>query len=234
MRHTKLGFGLLATAAMMVMAFGASSASATEVTPVNTKITASLQPETQSRLISKNAYATTFLSCKKASAQFTTPPGGGQPAGMNQNVNRTNVGTFSQGAGSVTAQIQPEPKFEECALVLGDPAKPEKQGMELAPVTVATGSGWTLSVWGLTDESAMAAIGVPGGSAVIVIGAECVITIPPSGEQGVVMGEYSNTTQKLRLDGQLKFAENGKCGGLLSPAQYEATFNLSNGLTVFP
>jgi LysM repeat protein len=228
---------LVAAAAMMVMAFAASSASATEVTPANKKIKATLVSGTFSKLLPKNAYSTTYVSCTAAEAEFTTPTSEGQPGGMSANKNsgepkqeKGGVGTFSQGQGSVNMQVQENlPKFTGCSLRELDPAKPhEFPGKEIQPATVSTvKSGFQLAGWGLNKTEAMVALGVPGESITIALsGTECVITIgTTASETNVIMGEFNNGTHRARFDSQIKFKDNGKCGTILSPGQYEGEFN---------
>jgi hypothetical protein len=253
---------LVAAAATMVMAFAASSASATVVTPANQKIKATLkkqadQAEPHAKLLPKNAYSEFFLSCQKSEAEFTVPDGTAQPTGMKQNTNRgqlegasevgegEHVGTFSQGPGSVSMQIQEKPKFEECTVRQGKVAEPHKQGTAIGTATVTTTEGWTLAA---TSQLAVGkkenvnvpemAIGVPQAGAVIktnvpTVG-ECEITIGES-QQTVVMGIFVNLTHQVRFDGQVKYTTNpltvGGCTGLegLSPAQFEAEYLTTGG-----
>lgn len=247
-RNKSLGFGLMAAlAALAVMAFAATSASATEVKPANTKIKATLQAETQSRFIPKNAYSNTFLSCTTSSAEFTTPPSEGQPGGMSQNQNSAGVGTNSQGLGSVTMQIQASqeaagfngPEFKNCSVreFVGEETAKDP-GQEIAPATVTTSAGWTIAGWGLSAAEGMLAVGVPDQGATISFNVglgECVITIG-DGSQTVVMGEYDNENHKARIDGQVKYKVNNEaaCAGLggETPAQFEGTYDANENLEV--
>jgi hypothetical protein len=251
----------VAAAATMAIAFAASSASATVVKPANTKVTGELQVGERSRLLPKNAYAEVFLSCKKSKTEFTVPSETAQPTGMKQNTNRgqkageselgegEHVGTFSQSPGAVSMQLQEQnkaagfegPSFEECSVRKASPEKPHEEGTEIAAATVTTTTGWTLAATSQpavgkkeTINLPLLAVGVPDKGAVIKFTLpgkeECVVTIG-EGQQTVVTAEYSNTTHKASIDGQVKYTVNNEvaCEGLgsVSPAQFEGQYLLT-------
>jgi hypothetical protein len=231
MKSRKLGIGLLATAAMMVMAFGASSASATEVVPANTKVTATSKTEEFQqwpKFLPNNAYNPFFTACEESEAQFTTPATGG--GNFNANINQVGTGTLSQGQGSVSSQIQ-FADFDECALYVTETGKTE-DGVEVTEAVVrTTEDDWTVAGWGLSSSFAMVAVGVPDEGAEIEIPATgCVITVG-QGQQSVIMGEYDNAGN-LELDGQLKFVTNDAeaCAlpvPLAKPAQFEGSYSVT-------
>ena len=232
-----LGFGLIvALAAMATMAFAASSASATEVVPAGKQIAASLKEDTQSNFYPKNGYNSVYLSCEDSTARFKVPA---KEEGQQYNENDLEVGTLSQGQGSVSLQVQPEPEFLECAVWLSE--EQGAKGVKVAGAEVATTDKWMLAAEEKNiggTSIAQLAIGVPQAGATITIDNQavppvdvCDITIG-DGQQSVVMGSYDNATQQASFDGQLKYTttpllpEEAGCESVegRSPAQYEAEY----------
>ena len=229
-----LGFGLMvALAAMATMAFAASSASATEVVPAGKKIKATLVEDKESRFIPKNGYDELYIACDSASAEFSVPDGAAQPAGgMKQNQNNREIGTLSQGSGSVSAQIQDQPSFTDCDLRESAPSPPtQAKGTDIVEATVTTAEGWVIAweqVTIIVDKKPVASIiqqvlSVPDAGATIeyeLFGFTCVITIGEE-QQTAVMGEYVNDTSMGSFDGQVKYTTNVSVqgvAGLSTPA----------------
>jgi hypothetical protein len=224
-----LGLALIAAlAATVAMALTAASALATTISPASTKIQAS---STETRFLPNNAFNKLAVVCKKTSGgKLTTPEEGA----LKKNQNKTAVGTFSKGPGSVNMVFTEQPKFEECEVRNLETGKPERE----ATVTTANEpSKWEFS--GVELESAkeendkrLGAIGLPMAEAKIsILGAgACEITVSPE-ESSVVTGEWTNGTNSttnpstLKVDEQLAFSGCSALG-LLSPAQFEATYSV--------
>jgi hypothetical protein len=230
MRNRKLGLGLLATAAMMVMAFAATSASATVVSPAGKAITATqvaTGQENPNHFTVNNAYGGTLTNCAKASFKAQVPVNGEHDL----NENQPQVGTHSQTAGSVYMDLD-EVKFEECAVYAwsGEHTKGEPQ----APSVVTTTEGWAIGLHRITNGPAIAAISVPAqGATINIAGGLCVLEVAPAGETAPATGLWTNgAPSQLRVDAQIPLAQkSGNCAAiginLGQPAQFEATFNVT-------
>lgn len=225
-----IGVGaIVAIVAMLALALGASSASATRITPANENIKATNSGTT--KFIPENAFAETSIQCKKSTVTGTTPTQV-EPATQN-NTNRTGTGTRSTGPGSVIMPITPT--FEECGVYTWNgTAWVEKVA---ATTTVSTANGnWTFAA--LRAEAAkeandmnIAAFGVPkaGASIEFNIGlGPCTITVSPADASAVTGIWTNNNPSSVKVDGQIRFTDAAGCSGFNTgnPAQFEATYTV--------
>lgn len=221
-----MSIGLLALiSALAVMALAASGAAATIVVPPATAIEAT---SSQTLFLPENAYSEVFVRCTSSVARFKTPPGRKKGEvvrnGIDQNVNRTKVGTRSTGPGGVTADLTEPPSFSGCGVFEG--------ATELLPATVktnATNGSWSITANGGNETEGSAAIGVPKEGALIET-ALGNIKISPKESSVVFAPRYVNATRTLTVDSQLAF----EGAGFVSPAQFEATYKADEGLEVLP
>jgi hypothetical protein len=222
------------TAAIIALAFMASTASATRVKPANTKITATLTPGTNWRLLPNNAYNTVYLSCSKSEFTFTTSIEGEKPL----NTNRTSVGTFSRGPGSVRMEVGGVgPTLGECLILLGNPEKPLEEGVGIG-VMVFTHEFAGANPPGIDADEFLVeknvvnliALTMPSvlakGGNFPCEGTETIF--PVSGKPGVLVGEYTNKTKQLKLDGQV--LASGCFGS--TTAQVEASYTFNEGFEI--
>jgi hypothetical protein len=221
---------IAALAATVAMALTATTALATTITPASTKIQAS---STETKFLPNNAFSKLAVVCKQTSGGKLTTPEEGT---LKKNQNKTAVGTFSQGPGSVNMAFTEQPKFEKCEVRNLETGKKE---LEADVSTNETNGKWEFS--GVELEAAEAAndkrlglIGVPRAAATIVLTkTECELTVSPE-ESSVVSGEWTNGTNstedpsKIKVDEQLAFSQTPGCAafGLVSPAQFEATYSV--------
>lgn len=217
-----IGLGLFAVVvAMLAMAFAASTASATRITPPNTVIKATLVAETTSKFMPKNAYAGTSIQCETSTATGTTPTQ--EEAEAQNNTNRTGVGARSEGPGSVIMDVTPT--FTNCAVYAWNGAEWVKTGTE---ATVAVNGNWTFAADWITSTAIPVVIGVPSNGAVITVGEVCEITVS-NGRASAVMGRWTNpageASAMMRIDGQIEFASPEACGGV-TPAQFEGEYEV--------
>jgi hypothetical protein len=227
---TRKSISLIAMlAALSVLGVMAASASATKVTPSNTAQTATLAAGSLAEFKPNNAFNPFWTVCEESEAKFTTP----NSAVNENNINRTAVGKFSSGPGSVTANLTAPPTFNKCSVVFeGAPVA----GAEAT--TNANNGNWSVAVEGLGTTGGIVGIGVPKAGAVITVpGTECRVTVSPN-QSSVVMARYTNATSSLLVDGQIALEENApKCAEVtgapfVSPAQFEAHYVVAGGLTV--
>lgn len=226
--NTRKSIGLLAfLAALFAFALGASSASATIVVPPNKAIELK---STETLFLPENAYGEVWLKCTSSVARFTTPPGrakgGTARVGIDQNVNRTAIGTRSTGAGGVWADLTEPPTFSGCHLFKGS-----TEGEEAKVKANNTNGNWSVTGNGVSEAAGSAAIGVPKAGATIEV-AGTTLTISPEEASAVFAPEYRNATHTLRVDSQIRF--NPGLSGLVSPAQFEATYTANNELEILP
>ena len=212
-----------ALAAMVAMALAATTASATIVVPPSTAITAT---SASTIFIPENAYSTLFVKCTSSTAKFTTPAGrvkgGTTRVGEDANINRTSIGTQSTGPGGVTMDLS-SIEFAKCGLFNGS--------TEVAPATVNTTTGWSLSgEQGPSEATGWAAIGVPKAGAEIFITGVGTVVVSPSEASAVIAPEYKNSTHVLHVDSQIALSG----AGLVSPAQFEANYTANNSLEILP
>ncbi|MBA3866010.1 MAG: hypothetical protein H0X42_06645 [Solirubrobacterales bacterium] len=223
--------GLALLVAVAATALSASTAPATTIAPVATKVHAI---STETRFLPNNAFSELAVVCKATSGgKLTTPEEGA----LKKNQNKTGVGTFSAGPGSVNTVFTETPKFEKCEVLN---LKTGKTELAATVSTNETNGKWEFS--GVEFEAAkeendkrVGLIGVPKGAATISLtGTTCVLTVSPE-ESSVVSGEWTNGTNSttapstIRVDEQLAFSQTAGCAafGLVSPAQFEATYNVT-------
>lgn len=220
----RIRIGLISTAvALVTMAFAASVASATVVTPANTQITATLKAGTNARFLPANAFSETGVSCKSATIKFTTPT---SEAGSLNNKNKLETGKYSAGPGSVTMSVLGEPGFLECGLVMLPPNPETEFGSLVSGATITTSTGWPIVAEGVNATEGIFALGIPSGG--VNVSSSCNYTMG----NGVIGARYINATKELKLDGQLEGA-SAFCGNF-SPFQFEATFVANKELSVVP
>jgi hypothetical protein len=227
--NTRKSIGLFALiAALLAMAVSAGAASATLVVPPGEAIEAK---STQTLFLPDNAYNETFVKCTASVAKFTTPPGrikgGTTKVGIDQNMNRTAIGTKSAGSGGVTTDLSSPPTFTGCQVL----HNAEVLGAAVVEANFNNGA-WSLTGNGITEAAGSAAIGVPkAGATIKALGAT--LTISPNEASAVFAPEFKNSTHELKVDSQISFA-GGEALGLKSPAQFEATYVANHSLEILP
>lgn len=221
--------GLLALmASSAAIAVSASGASATIVVPPAKAIEAK---STSTVFMPENAYSSISVKCTASTAKFTTPPGrakgGGTKVGIDQNMNRTLIGTHSAGPGGVWMDLTEPPTFTGCQ------AFNETEPIAGATVkTNATNGSWSLSANGVSEAAGWGAIAVPkAGATIEVLGVT--LTISPTQASAVLAPSYDNSAHSLTVDSQIAFSGGGALG-LVSPAQFEAVYAANNSLEVLP
>jgi hypothetical protein len=226
---TRKSIGLIALiAALMAIAVAASGASATIIVPPSKAIELK---STETFFLPENAYSELFVKCTSSVAKFTTPAGrakgGTTRVGIDQNVNRTSIGTQSTGSGGVWADLTEAPTFTGCNLFKGATL------VEKATVnTNSTNGAWSFTGNGVSEAVGSGAVGVPKAGATITVGG-ATLTISPEESSAVFAPEYNNSTHTLRVDSQLRF--NPGASGLVSPAQFEANYTDNKSeLTILP
>jgi hypothetical protein len=228
---------IAALLALGMLAFGATSASATAVTPPEAEITATLAAGTTSKFLPANAYAETSVQCESSEAEFTTPNGEFEPGEgkFRYNTNRgaiEAVGAFSESAGSVIMDLTEPPTFNECFIYEWSGTAWVKN--EEAPASVSTNNDngdWTFAALQLTEWQGQASIGVPTAGAEIEIPAlACTEVVSPTQASSVAAPAYVNETQKLFVDGQI----DGSGCPLPTPAQFEAIYDLTETFRILP
>jgi len=196
----RMGLGLLAVlAAMVAMAFSAAESFATEITPAATAITVS---STETRFLPNNAFAENGVVCTASTGKAKTPEVGT----LKLNQNKTSIGTFSKGPGSVNFDFTEPPTFTGCKV------ENLSTGKEVAPAAVATNS--TNGQWSLGVVQFQAAeekndiraglIGVPkAGAKITITGSTCVLTVSPN-EASAVSGTWTNGTNSTTAPSTVK------------------------------
>lgn len=222
---------IAALAAVAAMALTATTALATTIAPAATKVHAT---STETRFLPNNAFGKLAVVCKETGGgKLTTPEEGA----LKKNQNKTGVGTFSAGPGSVNTVFTEAPTFKGCEVRNLETGKTE------LGATVATSeangrwefSGLQLEAAKEENDKRVGLIGVPKAGAVISLTeTTCELTVSPE-ESSVVSGEWTNGTNSttapstIRVDEQLAFGQTAGCAafGLVSPAQFEATYKVT-------
>jgi hypothetical protein len=215
-------------ASLLAIAVSAAGAQATIVVPPAKAITAESKATV---FLPENAYSPISVRCTGSVAKFTTPPGrakgGGVKVGIDQNMNRTLIGTQSSGPGGVWMDLTEPPTFTGCQVF--------NESEVVGPATVktnATNGSWSLSLTQSTESTGWGAIAVPkGGATIEALGATLVIS--PTQSTAVLAPSFNNSAHTLTVDSQIAFS-GGAAIGLVSPAQFEALYTANNSLEVLP
>jgi hypothetical protein len=222
--------------AVAAMAIGASSASATRVTPAAAAVTGKLVAGTTSKFMPRNAFEETSVQCEESEATSTTPT---EVAGSLNNMNRGpaegEVGPFSTGPGSVLMVFSKPPSFKKCAVYVRSGGAWVNSGIGAVVTTSETNGSWTFAPLGRNVEKVEvdeASFGVPkAGASIEIPELGCTEVVSPAEATSVAAPSYNNTAKRLTVDGQIN--SNGGCG-LPSPAQFEALYEFNAGFEIHP
>jgi hypothetical protein len=209
----------------------APGAAATKVTPAN-HVVALAQTGQAPGFVSKNAWTKQSVQCTTVTAESKVPS---EEANEENNTNRTGVGEFSTGPGSVLMPLS-TPQFKNCNIYVPNGAGGWTNTGVVANVnTNAINGAWSLTAYAReTPTFAIATVNIPKGGAEIEIpAAACILTVFPT-ESGSVNADWINGTNSennpstTRIDGQVSFARSAASCPEGSPAQYEATFSVKD------
>lgn len=215
--------GLLGSSTAIVAAFAmvfASLASATTVTPVNDPIT--VENTTPTDFIPANAYADTGLRCYDVEAEFEVGNA------FNRNINDTGVGTYSNSAGSVIADMSDNGAGAQAPIFTDCWVRDFSIGVDLIPTNVSTSGIWTVSA--IAGSPDRVAVGVPPSGAIIDIQAlGCQIDVSNNGRGSSVLSVFTDGDESnlatIDVDGQIDFG--GTCD-LPTPSQFEGSLEMSS------